>query len=90
MITSTILTAFITFYAATGNPTASGLYPFEGTIACPRSIPLSTIVEIEDERYLCLDRTAKKYDGRFDIFSNKPTKELLKLGKRKVQVKIIY
>jgi 3D (Asp-Asp-Asp) domain-containing protein len=41
---------------------------YVGAIACPRSIPLFTQVIIDNITYTCEDRTAKKYDGRFDIF----------------------
>lgn len=40
-------------------------------VACPRSLELGTEVEIDGKRYICLDRTAKKYDGRFDISCDK-------------------
>jgi hypothetical protein len=39
--------------------------------ACPRSLPLGTIVEIHGNAYLCEDRTARKFDGRFDISCDK-------------------
>ncbi len=35
--------------------------------ACPRAIPLGTFVEIRGAMYVCEDRTARKYDGRFDV-----------------------
>jgi hypothetical protein len=35
--------------------------------ACPRSIPLGTFVEIRGATFVCEDRTARKFDGRFDI-----------------------
>ncbi len=47
---------------------ASGNRAYVGAIACPRSIPLFTKVTIDNTTYTCEDRTAKKYDGRFDIF----------------------
>ena len=40
-------------------------------IACPRRIKLGTVVMISDKRYVCEDRTAPKFDGRFDISCDK-------------------
>lgn len=40
-------------------------------VACPRSLPLGTVVEISGKPYLCEDRTARKFDGRFDISCDK-------------------
>src|SRR6266478_392422 len=40
-------------------------------IACPQGIKLGTIVEIRGETYVCEDRTARKYNGRFDISCDK-------------------
>jgi len=40
-------------------------------VACPRSIELGTKVEIDGKRYVCLDRTAKKFNNRFDISCDK-------------------
>ena len=40
-------------------------------VACPRSLPLGTVVEIRGKAYLCEDRTAPKFDGRFDISCDK-------------------
>ena len=40
-------------------------------VACPRSIGLGTLVEIRGAVYVCEDRTARKFDGRFDISCDK-------------------
>jgi hypothetical protein len=40
-------------------------------IACPRVIKLGTIIEIRGKAYICEDRTARKYDQRFDISCDK-------------------
>jgi hypothetical protein len=40
-------------------------------VACPRSLKLGTVVEIRGKAYLCEDRTARKFDGRFDINCDK-------------------
>lgn len=42
--------------------------------ACPRSYPLGSWVLIGGRAYECVDRTAKKHDGRFDISCDKDMK----------------
>lgn len=38
------------------------------TVACPRAYKLGTKIIIDGNSYICEDRTAKKYDGRFDVY----------------------
>ena len=40
-------------------------------MACPRHINLGTTVEIRGTTYVCEDRTALKFNGRFDISCDK-------------------
>ena len=40
-------------------------------VACPRNISLGTVVRIAGNDYICSDRTASKFDGRFDISFDK-------------------
>jgi hypothetical protein len=40
-------------------------------VACPRNIRFGTLVEIRGVIYVCEDRTAQKFDGRFDISCDK-------------------
>lgn len=40
-------------------------------VACPSSIPLHSWVEIDGQAYECMDRTAEKFDGRFDVSCDK-------------------
>ena len=48
---------------------ANGLPAEIGYIACPRTIPLGTMVEIDTlGTFECGDRTAKWVDGRYDVF----------------------
>jgi len=47
---------------------ASGNRAYVGAIACPRNLPLYTRIIINYTTYICEDRTAEKYDGRYDIF----------------------
>jgi hypothetical protein len=44
------------------------------TVACPTILRMGSIVEIRGERYVCNDRLAKKYQGRFDINCDKNAK----------------
>ena len=83
MITTTIIMALVTMYGATGNPMANGQMPYVGAAACPRNIPLETKVMIYDVTFTCADRTAKKYDGRFDLYSEGTRKQMLRFGKKK-------
>ena len=49
--------------------TASGLRPVQGvTVAGPRALPLGTKVNINGHTYVLQDRTARRFDGRWDIF----------------------
>jgi hypothetical protein len=41
------------------------------TVACPRLFDLGTVVEINGKKYVCEDRTAPKFRGRFDINCDK-------------------
>lgn len=47
---------------------ANGKRAEEGYAACPRDLPFGTKVVISGVIYECADRTAERYDGRFDIF----------------------
>lgn len=66
---------------------ANGERVHEGVIACPRKYDFGTQVEIMGKVWTCADRTALKYDGRFDIFMFDHT-EALTFGKRHVKVYI--
>ena len=74
-----------------GCPMANGKKAEIGYIACPREIELGTKVEIEGKTYECGDRTAKRYDGRFDVFmgyGEEAHREALNFGIRKLIVAI--
>lgn len=81
-----ILTAVVTAYVATGQPCADCKWPKVGTtVALPRRFPLGSVVVIDGHKYQGDDRTARRYDGRFDLFvSSRHT--ALQWGK---QVKIV-
>ena len=44
-------------------------------IACPREIPLRSVVVIEGKDYICLDRLNPKYNHRFDLALKEGAKE---------------
>lgn len=72
--TATVKFATVTAYTAqetchNGCIMASGKKAYVGAVACPRALPFGTTVEIDGiGKLTCEDRTALKYDGRFDVF----------------------
>ena len=67
---------------------AEGKRPIEGvSVACPRYIRLGQWVRIAGQDLRCDDRTAKKYDGRFDIYVDSYDKALIH-GKQNLTVTI--
>jgi 3D (Asp-Asp-Asp) domain-containing protein len=90
VLTTNIITAFVTAYVATGHVCANGHYPHAGyTIAAPRRFALGGDVFIGGHWYKIEDRTNKKYDGRFDIFVS-TKQEALQWGKKQMKVRIVY
>lgn len=70
--------------------TASGTIATAGTTAaCPRKYKFGTKIKVDGKIYECQDRLAKKYDSRFDIFTNESLKEAFKWGKQLKQVEIL-
>ena len=63
---------------------------FDGIIACPKKYKFGTIVEIENRKYICLDRMNSRYDGqeRFDIYFGHDKQGALEFGKRTLNIKI--
>lgn len=98
LIILVFVTAYITHYTKEsschypkngGCLTASGKIATAGTtVACPRKYKFGTKVKIDGKIYECQDRTAKKYDDRFDIFTNETLKEAFKWGKQLKKVEI--
>lgn len=66
---------------------ADGTRPIANqTLACPRRYPLGSVFFLLGKVYKCTDRTAKRLDGRYDIFWG-DYEEAKKLGlKRNVTV----
>jgi 3D (Asp-Asp-Asp) domain-containing protein len=93
-VTATV-TAYNTVKAQTdSNPceAASGdnICGRRDVVACPRRVPLGTWVKIKGKHYECLDRTAKKHDGRFDISFDKDIQAALNWGIPRVKVTILW
>lgn len=48
---------------------SNGIRATPGYAACPRSISLGTWIRIDGVIFICGDRTATRFDGRFDLFT---------------------
>lgn len=57
--------------------------------ACPRRIPLGSIIRIGDNQYTCLDRLALKYDNRVDISFDKDIQAAKEWGIKTLKVKVL-
>jgi 3D (Asp-Asp-Asp) domain-containing protein len=97
MPVTNIITAIVTAYCSCKiccGPNAKGICannkpPVEGkTIAAPRSIHLGSTIQIDGKSYTASDRTAIRYDGRFDIYFRSHQKAKA-FGKQIKQVTII-
>ena len=67
--------------------TAAGTRPMQGrTVAAPRNVPLGTKVLIDGKPFTVEDRTARRFDGRWDIYFERH-QDALKFGKRKLDVR---
>jgi len=88
-MTTNILTAVVTAYIATGHPCANGAMPRVAyTIAVPRRFVLGSEVIVNGRRYVAEDRTAQRFDGRFDIFvANR--RDALLWGKKTLKLTVI-
>lgn len=72
-----------------GQPTASGKMPRQGvTIAAPRRVPLGTWVELAGVgRFRVDDRTARRYDGRWDVFMTSHQRAQ-NFGRREISIRV--
>jgi len=60
----------VTYYTWTGNPMASGIYPYVGAAACDYSFSMGTKIFFEDGfEVTCLDRGHLGY-GHVDIYAD--------------------
>jgi len=72
-----------------GTVMASGKIVYVGAVACPRSMRLGTVIELEDGRALtCEDRKALRFDGEFDIYAS-TVDEAIQFGRKTVKFKIV-
>lgn len=61
----------------------------DDVVACPRNVPLGTKVLINEKEYICLDRTAGKFDGRFDLSFDKDIDAARQWGVKRLSVTIL-
>jgi 3D (Asp-Asp-Asp) domain-containing protein len=100
-MTNLVLTAVLSAYChcaaccgKRGKPTAAGVRPERYvSIAAPRWVPIGTRVHVEGLGWRTVhDRTALKWDGRFDVFvgSDKAAhRRAQRLGIRTAKITII-
>ena len=96
LITNSIIAVVTAYCACTkccgpkaSGITAAGTKPVAGrTVAGPRNYPLSSIARIGGKAYTIEDRTAKRFDGRFDIFF-RTHREALEFGIQTQRVQVI-
>lgn len=88
--TGKVLEMEATAYTHTGNPTATGIYPYRGIVAVdPRVIPLGTRLYIEGYGYAWAQDTGGLIKGyRIDLFMD-TEKEAILWGRRRVKVYIL-
>lgn len=85
-----ILEMEATAYTHTGNPTATGIYPYRGIVAVdPKVIPLGTRLYVEGYGYAWAQDTGGLIKGqRIDLFME-TEKEAILWGRRRVKVYIL-
>lgn len=86
--------ATVTYYTAsymecgkTDGITASGVPATEGRTVAADHLPFGTVVEIDGVQYVVEDRFGAGHTNKIDVYVESKEKAL-KLGKRKVEVKI--
>ena len=74
----------------TGCHMANGEKAYVGAIACPRKLSFGTVVTIEGfGDLICSDRTALRFDGRYDVFmgyTQEDYQKAIQFGKRQLKV----
>ena len=80
--------SIVTAYSDHAHPNASGKRARPGTCAAPRWVPLGSVVRIPGYgRAVVEDRTAKRFNGRFDVWI--PRRQLCRAwGKRALKVTV--
>jgi len=73
--------------------TADGRIPEKDKVAaCPRRLRLGTRLLVADQEYTCTDRTANRFDGRFDLYhgaTETDYEEAIKYGKQVKEITIL-
>jgi len=91
MLTNAIVTFYCSCVICCGpgakGITASGKAIRPGMLAAPRNIKFGTQVVINNRTYTVEDRTARRFNGRFDIYVPSH-QQALKLGKKVCLVNI--
>lgn len=80
-----------TAYTHTGNPTATGIYPYEGIVAVdPKIIKLGTKIYVPGYGYAVAMDTGKNIKGyKIDVFFDIEEK-CWEWGVKKIKIKIYY
>lgn len=88
-----IVTAYNTVPGQTDDSPCIGASGYQcgrsDVVACPRSLPLGTHIIINTRSFYCLDRTALKHDGRFDISFDKDIQAAWNWGIQELLIKIL-
>jgi len=86
------VTAFNTVIYQTDNNPCMAKFGYicnrNDVVACPRNIPAHTKVKILNKEYECMDWTAEKYNGRFDICFGKNIKGAKQFGIKYLEITI--
>lgn len=68
---------------------ASGKIVYLGAVACPRSMPLGTVIELKNgKQYTCEDRMNARYTNNFDVFMVEKS-DALAFGRQALEYKIV-
>jgi len=70
MLTQALITAYTAWETCFNSPCimANGQKAKVGSLACPRDLPLGTVVNIDGVGFVCSDRYNKRLERRFDMF----------------------
>jgi len=67
---------------------ASGKKVYVGAVACPRSLSLGTVIEVQGKKYTCEDRKAIRFDNEFDIYMQTRS-EAIAFGRKTLDYNIV-
>jgi 3D (Asp-Asp-Asp) domain-containing protein len=89
LLASTSIAATVTCYNDHRHRMADGHRVHLGAVAGPRWVKLGTRVLIGGRRYTVCDRTARRLNGRWDIWMPLSRRACMKIGKRNLSVRVI-